>query len=126
MIKLFSLKNAVDKALYKANTAILVGTSTWLEQFKQAFSVKDDDDDVVESGDVGDEEQKPATCKDYMLHFVSFFWKFLFAFVPPTSKTKFLKYKINKKEIFLNRYSWWMGLFFCINFNYWYSYCTYW
>ncbi|CAF5186271.1 unnamed protein product, partial [Rotaria magnacalcarata] len=29
-------KNAVDKALYKANTAILVGTSTWLEQFKQA------------------------------------------------------------------------------------------
>jgi hypothetical protein len=30
----------VDKALYKANTAILVGTSTWLEQFKQAFSVK--------------------------------------------------------------------------------------
>jgi len=34
------LKNAVDKALYKANTAILVGTSTWLEQFKQAFSVK--------------------------------------------------------------------------------------
>jgi len=34
------LKNAIDKALYKANTAILVGTSTWLEQFKQAFSVK--------------------------------------------------------------------------------------
>lgn len=37
---LYFLKNAVDKALYKANTAILVGTSTWLEQFKQAFSVK--------------------------------------------------------------------------------------
>lgn len=36
----FLIKNAVDKALYKANTAILVGTSTWLEQFKQAFSVK--------------------------------------------------------------------------------------
>lgn len=34
------LQNAVDKALYKANTAILVGTSTWIEQFKQAFSVK--------------------------------------------------------------------------------------
>ncbi|CAF1111567.1 unnamed protein product [Rotaria sordida] len=79
-------KNAVDKALYKANTAILVGTSTWLEQFKQAFSVKDDDDDVVvESGDTSDEDEKPATCKDYMLHFISFFWKFLFAFVPPTS-----------------------------------------
>ncbi|CAF5076948.1 unnamed protein product, partial [Rotaria sp. Silwood1] len=79
------IKNAVDKALYKANTAILVGTSTWLEQFKQAFSVKDDDDDVIESGDTNDDEEKPATCKDYMLHFISFFWKFLFAFVPPTS-----------------------------------------
>ncbi|UJR08953.1 hypothetical protein I4U23_013205 [Adineta vaga] len=80
-------KNAVDKALYKANTAILVGTSTWLEQFKQAFSVKDDDDDndVVESGDANESNDEPATCKDYMLHFISFFWKFLFAFVPPTS-----------------------------------------
>ncbi|CAF4523136.1 unnamed protein product [Rotaria socialis] len=81
-------KNAVDKALYKANTAILVGTSTWLEQFKQAFCVKaddDDDDNVVESGDSTQDNEKPATCKDYMLHFVSFFWKFLFAFVPPTS-----------------------------------------
>ncbi|CAF5190337.1 unnamed protein product, partial [Rotaria magnacalcarata] len=81
-------KNAVDKALYKANTAILVGTSTWLEQFKQAFCVKEDDDDddnVVESGDSTQDNEKPATCKDYMLHFVSFFWKFLFAFVPPTS-----------------------------------------
>lgn len=97
-------KNAVDKALYKANTAILVGTSTWLEQFKQAFSVKgksnafenefiyglivseEDDDDVVESGEGTDREDQPATCKDYILHFISFFWKFLFAFVPPTSK----------------------------------------
>ncbi|CAF3218250.1 unnamed protein product [Rotaria socialis] len=79
-------KNAVDKALYKANTAILVGTSTWLEQFKQAFSVKeDDDDDGNESGDSDGNDGKSATCKDYMLHYVSFFWKFLFAFVPPTS-----------------------------------------
>ena len=101
------VQNAVDKALYKANTAIFVGTSTWLEQFKQAFSVKgktsdlgkclrchrwsrldEDDDDVVDSGDdTADNEDKPATCKDYIFHFVSFFWKFLFAFVPPTSKS---------------------------------------
>jgi hypothetical protein len=66
----------------------LVGTSTWLEQFKQAFSVKgdDEDDNVVESGDGNDKNNDPATCKDYMIHFMSFFWKFLFAFVPPTSK----------------------------------------
>ncbi|CAF0787000.1 unnamed protein product [Rotaria sordida] len=78
-------KNAVDKALYKANTAILVGTSTWLEQFKQAFSVRDDDDDVIEAGGSNVDDEKPAKCKDYMLHYISFFWKFLFAFVPPTS-----------------------------------------
>ncbi len=48
--------------------------------------LEDDDDDVVDSGDDAEEEgDKPATCKDYMLHFISFFWKFLFAFVPPTS-----------------------------------------
>jgi hypothetical protein len=47
--------------------------------------VGDDDDDVVESGDDNEDENQPATCKDYMLHFISFFWKFLFAFVPPTS-----------------------------------------
>ena len=40
------LQNAVDKALYKANTAILVGTSTWIEQFKQAFSVKGKSDEL--------------------------------------------------------------------------------
>jgi len=82
-------KNAVDKALYKANTAILVGTSTWIEQFKQAFSVKEEEDDddgtVLESGESRSANETPPTCKDYMIHFISFFWKFLFAFVPPTS-----------------------------------------
>jgi len=74
--------------LYRANTAILIGTSSWLEQFKQAFSVKedDDDDDVIESGDSNENTDQQLTCKDYMLHFITFFWKFLFAFVPPTSK----------------------------------------
>ncbi|CAF0882793.1 unnamed protein product [Adineta steineri] len=77
-------KNAVDKALYKANTAILVGTSTWLEQFKQAFSAKEEDDDDG-LGDSKDDNNESATCKDYIIHFITFFWKFLFAFVPPTS-----------------------------------------
>lgn len=45
-----------------------------------------DDDEVISSGDGNDDDGKPPTCKDYMLHFISFFWKFLFAFVPPTSK----------------------------------------
>ena len=45
-----------------------------------------DDDEVTQSGDGNDDDEKPPKCKDYMLHFISFFWKFLFAFVPPTSK----------------------------------------
>ncbi len=52
-------------------------------------SLVDEDDESDETGDVdgtGGGEEKPATCKDYMLHFISFFWKFLFAFVPPTSE----------------------------------------
>jgi len=64
------------------------------------YILEDDDDDVVESGDAEEEEgDKPATCKDYMLHFISFFWKFLFAFVPPTSKKKdFSSIKIIKNN----------------------------
>jgi hypothetical protein len=51
---------------------------------------------VVESGESNDDDDnKPATCKDYILHFISFFWKFLFAFVPPTSKRVF--FYIEKK-----------------------------
>jgi hypothetical protein len=47
----------------------------------------DNGDDTGHSGrDSGNSHEKPATCKDYMFHFISFFWKFLFAFVPPTSK----------------------------------------
>ena len=130
------LQNAVDKALYKANTAILVGTSTWLEQFKQAFSVKgkvngaapsreidfssdddDDNNDVVDSSGSHSSEGKPPTCKDYMIHFVSFFWKFLFAFVPPTSKEPARDEKLN--ETHLIRYGGRLGLLLCLDFHHW-------
>lgn len=46
--------------------------TTWKEQFKNAFSVIEGDLD--EAGPI-----------DYILHFSSFFWKVLFAFVPPPS-----------------------------------------
>ena len=39
-----------------------------------------DDDDDEEGGD----EEKMPTCGDYVLHFLTLFWKILFAFVPPT------------------------------------------
>jgi hypothetical protein len=55
--------------------------------------VDDDDDDNIESGDSNGENESPPTCKDYMFHFISFFWKFLFAFVPPTSTKSFFVYE---------------------------------
>ncbi|KAL1129580.1 hypothetical protein AAG570_012525 [Ranatra chinensis] len=59
----------------RGNTSIVVGTSSWREQFIAAVRVKpvpdaDDDEEV--------------TCCDYVMHFLSLFWKLLFACVPPT------------------------------------------
>jgi hypothetical protein len=47
----------------------------------------DDDDNTMGSGGSKNANGTEPTCKDYMIHFVTFFWKFLFAFVPPTSKS---------------------------------------
>lgn len=73
------IRGIVDKLLV-ANTAMVVGTSSWREQFVEAFS-------VLEGGDDDDEEGgEPAqpTVSDYFFHYVSLFWKIIFAFCPPT------------------------------------------
>ncbi|GFG40227.1 hypothetical protein Cfor_09815, partial [Coptotermes formosanus] len=70
-------KNTVDKLVQRANASILIGTSSWKEQFVEAITVSADD-----GGD--DEEEKLPSCGDYIMHFVTLFWKILFAFVPPT------------------------------------------
>nr|CAD7398398.1 unnamed protein product [Timema cristinae] len=39
------------------------------------------------NGDDGggeDDEEKQPSCGDYVMHFITLFWKLLFAFVPPT------------------------------------------
>jgi solute carrier family 8 (sodium/calcium exchanger) len=84
-------------------TSILVGTSSWREQFAEAWRVDAGDDDD-EEGQQEDEknkegenetkedegeghshkEPKQPSVSDYLLHYVSLFWKLLFAFVPPT------------------------------------------
>jgi len=48
-----------------------VGTSSWGEQFHDAMNMGGDDDGEPEMA-------------DYILHFLSFYWKVLHAFVPPT------------------------------------------
>ncbi|CAF0807680.1 unnamed protein product [Brachionus calyciflorus] len=89
------IKGIVDKLLVKSNAAVLVGTSSWKEQFIEAFQVNadDDDDDNEGENDEGkneneenkeEKEPKQPSLGDYIIHFVSLFWKILFAFVPPT------------------------------------------
>ncbi|KAK3612395.1 hypothetical protein CHS0354_031989 [Potamilus streckersoni] len=52
--------------------ALRLEKSTWLEQFQHAININDGD-------------FQTATVLDYVLHFCSFFWKVLFACVPPPS-----------------------------------------
>ncbi|XP_039248320.2 sodium/calcium exchanger 3-like isoform X1 [Styela clava] len=74
----YEFKNTVDKLIKKANLAVIVGTSSWREQFMDALSVKGGDDD---DGDAAEEDPTPF---DYVMHFLTVFWKLLFAIVPPT------------------------------------------
>ena len=45
-------------------------------------TIGDDDGD----GESGEAEEKLPSCMDYVMHFLTIFWKVLFAFVPPTGK----------------------------------------
>ncbi|KAG7200170.1 hypothetical protein KM043_000605 [Ampulex compressa] len=72
-------KNTVDKLVQRANASILLGTSSWKEQFTEALTVSGGDEDEGEGG-------QPASPSpmDYLMHSLTIFWKVLFAFVPPT------------------------------------------
>ncbi|XP_030262063.1 sodium/calcium exchanger 1a isoform X3 [Sparus aurata] len=75
----YEFKSTVDKLLKKTNLALVIGTNTWREQFVEAITVSSGDDDDDECG-----EEKQPSCFDYVMHFLTVFWKLLFAFVPPT------------------------------------------
>ncbi|CAJ0579276.1 unnamed protein product, partial [Mesorhabditis spiculigera] len=66
------IKNALEKVFADANIALMVGTSSWKQQFREAFEVEDLDDD----GSI--------STKEKILHYVSLPWKLLFALIPPT------------------------------------------
>merc|ERR1712002_254960 len=77
-------KSSVDKMMQKANNSMMVGSSSWLDQFSEAFTVQAEDDD--EEGEEGEEgEEKMPTCGDYIMHFLTLPWKLIFAFIPPTA-----------------------------------------
>ncbi|XP_043913335.1 sodium/calcium exchanger 1 isoform X5 [Protopterus annectens] len=76
----YEFKNTVDKLIKKTNLALVVGTNSWREQFIEAITVSAGEDD--EDEECGDE--KLPSCFDYVMHFLTVFWKVFFAFVPPT------------------------------------------
>lgn len=70
-------QNTVDKLVRRANASLLIGTSSWKEQFIEATTVSSSDE----------EDEKQPSALDYVMHCLTLFWKLLFAFVPPTGKT---------------------------------------
>ncbi|XP_052106299.1 sodium/calcium exchanger 3-like isoform X1 [Mytilus californianus] len=84
IIESYEFKNVVDKLLKKANVSLVVGTSSWREQFSDAITVSADSG--ASKGDEEDEEseEKLPSCMDYVMHFLTLFWKVMFAFIPPT------------------------------------------
>ncbi|XP_029375749.1 sodium/calcium exchanger 1-like isoform X8 [Echeneis naucrates] len=75
----YEFKSTVDKLIKKTNLALLIGTNSWREQFVDAMTVSSGDDDDDECG-----QERLPSCSDYVMHFLTIFWKLLFAFVPPT------------------------------------------
>ncbi|CAI5695600.1 sodium/calcium exchanger 3 isoform X2 [Oreochromis niloticus] len=74
----YEFKSTVDKLIKKTNLALVVGTNSWREQFMEAITVSADEDE----DDTG--EERLPSCFDYVMHFLTVFWKVLFACVPPT------------------------------------------
>lgn len=76
-------KNTVDKLFQRANISLMIGTSSWKEQFIEAITVVADDDE--DGGEDGEEVAvRMPSCSDYVMHVFTVFWKVIFAFVPPT------------------------------------------
>ncbi|XP_034381250.1 sodium/calcium exchanger 3 isoform X10 [Cyclopterus lumpus] len=71
----YEFKSTVDKLIKKTNLALVVGTNSWRDQFMEAITVS--------AGTDTGEERLPS-CFDYVMHFLTVFWKVLFACVPPT------------------------------------------
>ncbi|XP_036041536.1 sodium/calcium exchanger 2 isoform X3 [Onychomys torridus] len=77
----YDFKNTVDKLIKKTNLALVIGTHSWREQFLEAVTVSAGDEEEEEDGS---REERLPSCFDYVMHFLTVFWKVLFACVPPT------------------------------------------
>lgn len=119
----FLLQNTVDKLVQRANASLLIGTSSWREQFCEALTVSAGDDSG--RSDEGDGEEPAPSCMDYCMHFLTLFWKIIFAFIPPTGEFILILFLITclpaltfNRVISVPRYVWWVPLFRSINLLY--------
>merc|ERR1711994_1128078 len=80
-------KSSVDRMMQRGNASMMAGASSWKDQILEAFTVQAGDDDEEEEEEGGDEEgekeEKMPTCGDYIMHFLTLFWKVIFSFIPP-------------------------------------------
>merc|ERR1712024_57289 len=79
-------KSTVDRMMQRGNASLAAGATSWKDQILEAFTVQagDDDEEEEEGGDEeGEKEEKMPTCGDYIMHFLTLFWKVIFAFIPP-------------------------------------------
>merc|ERR1711971_1455138 len=71
-------KSSVDRMMQRGNASMMAGASSWKDQILEAFTVQAGDDDEDE-----EKEEKMPTCGDYIMHFLTLFWKVIFSFIPP-------------------------------------------
>merc|ERR1712141_945536 len=79
-------KSSVDRMMQRGNASMMACASSWKDQILDAFTVQAGDDEEGEEGEEGEEaeaEEKMPTCGDYIMHFLTLFWKIIFAFIPP-------------------------------------------
>jgi solute carrier family 8 (sodium/calcium exchanger) len=58
--------------------------------FFDYFLGDDEEEEGEEGGEEGEEgEEKMPTCGDYIMHFLTLFWKVIFATIPPAGKLLF-------------------------------------
>ncbi|VDN52786.1 unnamed protein product [Dracunculus medinensis] len=84
-------QSVIDRMLRTANSSLMLGTSSWREQFVDALTVSASgisDRNTGEStvgGNIGNEKEgNEPKFMDYLMHFVCVPWKLVFATIPPT------------------------------------------
>nr|XP_061798163.1 sodium/calcium exchanger 3-like isoform X3 [Nerophis lumbriciformis] len=80
----YEFKSTVDKLIKKTNLALVVGTNSWREQFMEAITVSAGTALAIDPDEDDTGEERLPSCFDYVMHFLTVFWKVVFACVPPT------------------------------------------